>query len=163
MDIDSLAEGIKLSVAPVFLLTAVAGMIGALAGRLARIIDRARVIEDRIFNGEIVRAQSYHTEFLLLKKRANIVNVSIALLTVCAMLVGLTIIELFLGEVSSVQTMKIVPFSFLGGVACFVLALGCFLVEVTLATRILQFEIDQTIHDEKMDPTASPVLPELKK
>lgn len=145
MDLNSLAEGIRLSVAPVFLLTAVAGMIGALAGRLARIIDRARVIEDRIFGGETVRAETYRAEFLLLKKRANIVNSSIALLTVCAILVGITIIELFLGEVSNIQTMRLVPYSFLTGVLCFIFALACFLIEVTLATRILQFEINRTL------------------
>ena len=46
----TITHGIQLAVAPVFLLTAVAGMIGAVAGRLARIIDRARVVEDRARN-----------------------------------------------------------------------------------------------------------------
>ena len=43
-----LVESIRSAVAPVFMLTAVAGMIGALATRLARIIDRARWIEERL-------------------------------------------------------------------------------------------------------------------
>ena len=47
-DLDTVTHGIQLAVAPVFLLTAVAGMIGSVAGRLARIIDRARVLESRI-------------------------------------------------------------------------------------------------------------------
>ena len=36
-------------------------------------------------------------------------------------------------------TELIVPWSFLGGVACFVLALLCFLVETLLATHALDF------------------------
>lgn len=40
-------QGIQLAVAPVFLLTAVSGMIGAGAGRLGRIIERARQMEDQ--------------------------------------------------------------------------------------------------------------------
>ncbi len=48
IDSSSITHSIQLSVAPVFLLTAVAGMIGAVAGRLARIIDRARVVEERV-------------------------------------------------------------------------------------------------------------------
>ena len=47
LDPDSITHGIQLAVAPVFLLTAVSGMIGAVAGRLARIIDRARLVEER--------------------------------------------------------------------------------------------------------------------
>ena len=38
----TIVQGIQAAVAPVFMLTAVAAMIGALATRLSRIIDRAR-------------------------------------------------------------------------------------------------------------------------
>ena len=48
IDTDTVSHGIQLAVAPVFLLTAVSGMIGAVAGRLARIIDRARLLEERM-------------------------------------------------------------------------------------------------------------------
>ena len=42
LDSDTITNGIQLAVATVFLMTAVSGMIGVVAGRLARIIDRAR-------------------------------------------------------------------------------------------------------------------------
>jgi len=38
-EINAVAHGIQLAVAPVFLLTAVSGLIGAAAGRLARLTD----------------------------------------------------------------------------------------------------------------------------
>jgi len=41
IDASNVTHSVQLAVAPVFFLTAVAGMIGAVAGRLARIIDRA--------------------------------------------------------------------------------------------------------------------------
>ena len=47
-DASAATHGIQLSLAPVFLLTAVAAMIGAVTGRLARIIDRARTLEERL-------------------------------------------------------------------------------------------------------------------
>ena len=58
----TITHGIQLAVAPVFLLTAVAGMIGAVAGRLARIIDRARVVEDRARNSSYAE---YHDHAML--------------------------------------------------------------------------------------------------
>ena len=51
LESDAIAHGIQLAVAPVFLLTAVAGMIGVVANRLARIIDRARLLEKELKAG----------------------------------------------------------------------------------------------------------------
>ena len=46
--IEAVAGVIQLAVAPVFLLAGIAGLLGVLSTRLARIVDRARVIERRI-------------------------------------------------------------------------------------------------------------------
>ena len=46
--INPLTEAIQLAVAPVFLLTGVAGMLNALGTRLARVIDRARQLQNRL-------------------------------------------------------------------------------------------------------------------
>jgi hypothetical protein len=40
-------QAIQLSIAPVFLLTGIAGLLGVMANRLARIVDRARALEQR--------------------------------------------------------------------------------------------------------------------
>ena len=47
-DINQITHVITLAIAPVFLLTAVGTIIGVLANRLARIVDRIRVLEDRL-------------------------------------------------------------------------------------------------------------------
>jgi hypothetical protein len=136
-----LAQGIQLSVAPVFLLTAVAALIGALAGRLARIIDRARWLEDRLEdNPSEEKASAHQRELRLLRMRGLLVNWAIGLLTLCAILTGITVFLLFLAEVSSqLKTLRMVPVAFLSGMAAFIAALLCFLREVTLSTRILNF------------------------
>ena len=56
-DLATVTHGIQLAVAPVFLLTAVSGMIAAVAGRLARIIDRARFLENRLETGGVEEAK----------------------------------------------------------------------------------------------------------
>lgn len=140
-DLSTVTHGIQLSVAPVFLLTAVAGMIAAAAGRLARIIDRARLLESRLEAGvaEESRAAKMYAELSNLRFRGWLVNSCIALLTCCSMLIGITIILLFLGETSDVPTLRIATVCFLAGVVSFLLALLCFLAETLLATRTLQF------------------------
>ena len=140
-DLSAVTHGIQLAVAPVFLLTAVSGMIGTVAGRLARIIDRARVLEARVASAvesDPAMASAYE-ELRTLRQRGWLVNGSIALLTFCAMLIGLTIVMLFLGETAQLNILRLATVSFLAGVSCFILALLCFLTETVLATRILKF------------------------
>jgi hypothetical protein len=121
------------------MLSAVAALIGALATRLARIIDRARDIEERLAAGDIRNEEAAYWELNRLRLRGRVVNWSVGLLVVCAVLIGATVMTLFLGETSSPRTEKLVPWSFLGGITCFVLALLCFLVETLLATHTLRF------------------------
>ena len=142
LDPNSITHGIQLAVAPVFLLTAVSGMIAAVAGRLARIIDRARVVENQALNStDTVLVERAIAELGTLRQRGRLTNASIALLTTCAFLIGLTIILLFLGETTAFESSRWAIAGFLGGVFCFLLALLCFLSETVIATRLLNFEL----------------------
>jgi hypothetical protein len=139
-EIGTVTHGIQLAVAPVFLLTAVSGMIGTVAGRLARIIDRARLLEDRIEAAQSDNPMSTaYQELEHLRVRGWLVNACIAMLTFCAMLIGLTIVALFLGETTEINILRVATVSFLSGVSFFLLALICFFAETLLATRILKF------------------------
>jgi hypothetical protein len=142
IDTTTVTHGIQLAIAPVFLLTAVSGMIGAVAGRLARIIDRARLVEDRarVTTDEEFLRRAY-AELAELRMRGRLANASIALLTSCAFLIGVTIIVLFLGETTAIQVNKFAVGSFLLGVVSFLMALACFLAETVIATRLLNFHM----------------------
>jgi hypothetical protein len=139
-DLDTVTHSIQLAVAPVFLLTAVAAMIGTVAGRLARIIDRARVLETRIDDSPDENPMAVEfTELGHLRTRGRLVNVCIAFLTLCAILIGLTIMALFLGKTLEIQIFRVVTVLFLTGVTCFLLALMCFLAETLIASQVLKF------------------------
>jgi Protein of unknown function (DUF2721) len=144
LDSDAITHGIQLAVAPVFLLTAVSGMIGAVAGRLARIIDRARLVESRAHGSEdaALLARSV-AELGELRLRGRLTNASIALLTGCAFLIGVTIILLFLGELTTFNSARWAVTGFLAGVVSFLLALVCFLAETYISTRLLNFDLLQ--------------------
>ncbi|MDB5810096.1 MAG: hypothetical protein JWN94_2218 [Betaproteobacteria bacterium] len=139
METSAISHGIQLAVAPVFMLSAVAALIGALAARLSRIIDRARSIEDRLAAGSVPNEEAAYWELNRLKWRGQVVNWSVGLLVVCAMLIGTTVMTLFLGETLAPHSERLVPWSFLGGITSFVLALMCFLAETLLATHTLRF------------------------
>lgn len=142
MDSTALATGIQLSVAPVFLLTAVSTLIGALAGRLGRVVERARYLEERLLEKQLEssRVQTTRNELRALKHRTTLINLAMMLLVMCALFIGVTILELFLGEVGPGKAHVLsawVPWTFGGGLACFIAALICFLREVLLASQSL--------------------------
>lgn len=144
LDAEIINDAIRLAVAPVFLLTAVAGLLGAVVGRLARIIDRARDLETQLEHPErsaMTEAGQRRAvaELATLRRRGQLANASIALLTLCAFAIGLAIILLFLAETSAMRVGISVMVSFVGGVLCYLCALLCFFIETVLATRVLRF------------------------
>jgi hypothetical protein len=102
MDINIISEAIKLATAPVFLLTGIGGILNVLGNRLGRVIDRARwvqnLIEESIDNRSAsspARLERYYLELVTLERRKNIINVATAFLVMSAVLIALTVIELF--------------------------------------------------------------------
>jgi len=78
MDPDTVSHGIQLAVAPVFLLTAVSGMIGAVAQRWrASLIAHAR-LETRIKQAHPSEDADGYAELAELRTRGLLANTSIA-------------------------------------------------------------------------------------
>ena len=73
---------IQLAVAPVFLLTAIGTIINALTGRLARAVDRRRVIEERVQASEADSSaeRDFDVELKLLARRISLMLWSIGFL-----------------------------------------------------------------------------------
>ena len=74
------------------------------------------------------------------------------ILKVPSVIIGLTIVALFLVETTPLEILRIATFSFLAGVICFLLALVCFLAETMLATRMLKFSRAKAMQAKLRDP-----------
>ena len=72
--IDDIAHLIQLSIAPVFLLTGVGTLLNVLSGRLARIIDRSRVLEHRLDTPEPPHASAIVYELHVLERRGKLIH-----------------------------------------------------------------------------------------
>jgi hypothetical protein len=139
MTSNAVLNAIQSAVAPVFMLTAIAAMIGTVAMRLARIVDRARELEERLELGTLLNADAAYWELDRLKLRGRICNWSVGLLGVCGMLIAATVMVLFLGETISPRSERLVPWTFLSALGIFVIALLLFLLETFLAIHVLRF------------------------
>lgn len=144
MNPSTLSDSIQLAVAPVFLLTAVAGMIGALTQRLARVIDRARVIHKEMEDASLtVSARSaYQDELMSIAKRGRFINVAMIFLVLCALMIGLTVLELFFAETTGGKLIlsSFVLYTFVAGIGSFILALVSLLIEVLIASYSIRWK-----------------------
>ncbi len=116
---------------------AVAATLGVMANRLARVIDRARVLEARrdAGTGDL---SSVLIDLAHLSDRARLVYKAIALLVTAALLVGLVMISLFLGVFLDARLGGLIAALFIGAMLAFIGALLLFLREVYVATQGLR-------------------------
>jgi uncharacterized protein DUF2721 len=130
---DDITRVIQLAIAPVFLLTAIASILNALLGRLARAIDRRRALEDLLpaYEGETLA--DMEAELLILARRIGLVTWSIAAAVLSALLVCLLIGSAFVGAYVSLDLSRTVAILFIAAVAALTLCLLLFMREVFLA------------------------------
>ena len=96
----AVAHAIQLAVAPVFLLTGIGAILAAMTNRLGRIIDRARVLEERLDNASTELHHALRTDLTTLSRRAKLISRAITLCTATALLVCTVIAVLFLSAFS---------------------------------------------------------------
>ena len=144
--ISPLSEAIQLAVAPVFLLTAVAGMLNALGTRLARVIDRGRLLEEKLISAVVddhPLRSLWAEELMTLGGRKKVINGATALMVMCAVLIGVTVVELFYstGIQGKLMLSRGVTFTFLAGFGCFISGCVLYLLEILMASRSINFVI----------------------
>lgn len=140
VSIDAITNNIQLALAPVFLLTAVATLINAISGRLARSVDRMRSIQRAIQSGEIKDStvlEHMRKEANEAKVRGRLCTAAIFFDVLSGVFISLTVLELFFfqaGAVRSLQTTYVI-WTFVLGLISFMTSLSIVLAEVVYAYR----------------------------
>ena len=103
-EVNTVSHLIQLSVAHVFLLAAVAGLLNVFTGRLARIIDKVEKLDAMIENKKTTEAkEKAHLKSkvrrLSLTTRMQNINHSISLCTMTGLLIALVIVTMFLSSI----------------------------------------------------------------
>jgi hypothetical protein len=137
----SITQAIQLAIAPVFLLTAVGTIINALMGRLARAVDRRRVVEDIIDTVEGERREKLLLEIELIARRTTLVMWSIGLAVFSALLVCLLIGTAFVGAFLLLDLSRTVALLFIAAVVALTLCLLLFMREVFLAAMSVHHSV----------------------
>jgi hypothetical protein len=137
-NIGDVAHAIQLALAPVFLLTGIAGILNVMAGRLARIIDRGRSLSEQPAPQEASLSEKRQLELGGLERRRHLASSAITACTLSALLVCTVIAALFLEVLVQVQLRWLVGTLFTGSTLALVVGLSYFLREVHLATQTVR-------------------------
>ena len=132
------AHAIQLALAPVFLLTGIAGMLNVMTGRLARIIDRGRQLTEHPVSLELQSAETLQVEFHSLERRRHLASAAITACTFSALLACIVIAALFVEVLVQMELKWFVGTLFAVSMVALVIGLAYFLREVHLATHTVR-------------------------
>lgn len=138
LNLGDVTQAIQLALAPVFLLTGIAGLLNVMAGRLARIIDRGRSLTEQAPPPALREPALLERELRLLDLRRYLASAAITACTLSALLVCLVIGGLFLEVLLKTQVKWLIGLIFTASTLALVVGLGFFLREVHLATRTIR-------------------------
>ncbi len=133
-EIMAAAHAIQQAVAPVFLLTGVGAILGVLSGRLGRLIDRSRVLDE--IGAE--KQTLYKNEIATLLRRVRWIHWAISLCTTCALFICIVIAALFIGSELDKDPSRTISMFFIAAMLALIAGLLCFLREIALATSSLK-------------------------
>jgi Protein of unknown function (DUF2721) len=123
---------IQLAVAPVFLLTAIGTLITALNNRLARAVDRRRVVR-QLLDASGPDLAELRAELAQLQRRARLIYFAILASVIAALLVCLVVASAFVGALLTIQLSTMVALLFILAMCALIISLSLFLREIFLA------------------------------
>jgi uncharacterized protein DUF2721 len=130
----AVGRAIQLSVAPVFLLSAIGAMLSVMTSRVGRVVDRARVVVSLLKESAPDDRGPLQKELASLALRVRLIQRSITFLTLTAILVCSVVATMFIAAFFSARFAAPVAFFFVSAMALFLVGLLYFLREIFIAT-----------------------------
>jgi Protein of unknown function (DUF2721) len=135
--VTTIAQTIQLSLAPVFMLAAIGQILNVLAGRLARVIDRARALETLLGDIDGDEAVRRKWELKLLDERMSIINGALFLAVSSAVMACIVIAMLFVANLAKLHIGTWIALAFIVAVSLLILCLTAFMWEVRVSLRAI--------------------------
>jgi CBS domain containing-hemolysin-like protein len=137
------AHLIQVALTPIFLISAIGVTLNVLTNRLARIVDRARAMENELCRPDYnAGGRDLHAALGVLKRRARHINAAITLITLSALFIALVVVMLFVNAFLRWDLSAFIACMFILSMLALAAALLAFLIEVRIATLTLRIGID---------------------
>ena len=149
--VTTVAQIIQLAVAPVFLFAGIGAFLNVCAGRLSRIVDRARSVEPMLLASRGREHDRWLEEIRVLDRRMALVSRAIFLSVLAAVLTCAVVILLFAASLTGAHFGTAIALLFIASMMAVGLAFGVFLVETRLGSRAVRIRSELLAHQAEAD------------
>lgn len=144
-----ISSAVQQALAPVFLLTAIGGMLNVMVHRLSRVVDRARHLESQVAGYPMERRKLAIDDLAVLAQRIAAANWAIALCTLSALLVCIVVALLFLEQLLGGRLQVGIAWLFVAATLLLTGGLMLFLWEVQLALRSVRVRANDLMAERR--------------
>ena len=146
LSVNTVAEIVRLALAPVFLLSGIGAFLNVLAARLSRIVDRSRDIEPRLLASRGREHDRWIADLRILDRRMRLITWATALSVTSAILTCLVVILLFGANLVRTRLGTEIAWLFIGSMVTIGAGFAVFLLETTIAGRAVRVRSELLQH-----------------
>lgn len=136
--ISTIAETIQVSLSPVFMLAGIGALLNVLAGRLSRVVDRARALEVLHPRSTGPEHDRHVAELRLLNKRMRIINAALLMGVSSAVMTCIVVASLFIAVLLRFHIGRYVAGGFILAMILLIASLVAFMIEVRASLRAIR-------------------------
>jgi hypothetical protein len=146
LSVSTVAEIVRLALAPVFLLSGIGAFLNVLASRLSRIVDRSRDIEPKLLVSRGAEHDRWIADLGVLDRRMRLISWATGLSVTSAILTCLVVILLFAANLIRTHLATEIAWLFMASMVSIGAAFAVFLIETTVAARAVRVRSELLQH-----------------
>ena len=146
LSVSTVAEIVRVALAPVFLLSGISAFVNVLASRLSRIVDRSRTIEPQLLASRGADHDRWLGDLKVLDRRMSLINWATGLSVTSAVLTCLVVVLLFAANLTGTHSGTEIAWLFMASMLTIGAGFAVFLIETTIAARAVRIRTDLLKH-----------------
>jgi Protein of unknown function (DUF2721) len=146
LTVSTVAEIVRLALAPVFLLSGIGAFLNVCASRLSRIVDRSREIEPLLLASRGAEHDRWVADLKILDRRMSLVSWATALSVTSAVLTCLVVVLLFAANLIRTRMGDAIALLFMASMLTIGAGFAIFLLETTIAARAVRVRSELLQH-----------------
>ena len=131
--LSTVAATIQTAIAPVFLLAGLGAILNVMVGRLARIVDRARKLEQLHPSSTGPEHERHVLELRLINRRISVINTAIFLCVSSALATCFVVAMMFVSRLFALHVGAVIAAAFVVSMVLLMACLIYFLIEVRMS------------------------------
>ena len=147
--LSTVSETIQAAIAPVFLLAGIGAFLTVMVGRLSRIVDRARTIEQLHPRSTGQEHDRHVWELRIIDRRIAVINNAIFLCTASALVVCVVVALMFVSRLANLHVGLWVAATFIVSMLLLMAGLVYFLIEVRISLGAIHIRKELLELDKK--------------